>query len=184
MDFVFQLMINAVPMTLILGYVLAVIEDMSFKQGKAMDLKIHPVFILLPTILLCLTLDAKFGIGIQILVLNARIIGISSKEFALRFQATVKLMIRKQVSVCHALADMTLSMDLVSSLHQILLVLLMLVVRLGLVESVSNAQKAGLLTQTISAQLFLIFAKPLKDFHAQAVTTGTLLLMAHASSIL
>lgn len=75
-------------------------------------------------------------------------------------------------------------MDLVSSLHQILLVLLMLVVRLGLVESVSNAQKAGLLTQTISAQLFLIFAKALKDFHAQAVTTGTLLLMAHASSIL
>lgn len=184
MGFVFQLMINAVLMTLILEYVLAVIEDMSFKQDKAMDLKIHPVFILLLTILPCLTLDVKFGTGIQILAVNARIIGISSKEFVLKFQATVKLMIKQQASVCLALVDTTLSMDLVSSLHQILLVPLILAVRLGSVESVSNVQKTGLSTQIISAQLFLIFARLLKGFPVQVATMATLLPMVHASLIL
>jgi hypothetical protein len=64
----------------------------------------------------------------------------------LKFQATVKLMIKNQVSAYLALVDTTLSMGLVSSLHQIQPVLLILAARLRQVECVSNALKVGLLT--------------------------------------
>jgi hypothetical protein len=64
----------------------------------------------------------------------------------LKFQATVKLMIKNQASACLALVDTTLSMGLVSSLHQILPVLLILAARLGSVECVSNVLKVGLST--------------------------------------
>jgi hypothetical protein len=72
---VLKLINSAAPMTLILECVLAAIEDISFKQAKVMDLKMHHVFILLPIILPCQMLDARFGTGIQILVLNAHNIG-------------------------------------------------------------------------------------------------------------
>lgn len=77
MAFALKSMINAELMIPILDHVLVVIEAMIFKLAKVMDLKLDNVFILLLTTLPSLMLDAKFGTGILIPVLNALNSGIS-----------------------------------------------------------------------------------------------------------
>lgn len=77
MAFALKSMINAELMIPILDHVLVAIEAMIFKLAKVMDLKQDNVFILLLTTLPSLMLDAKFGTGILIPVLNALNSGIS-----------------------------------------------------------------------------------------------------------
>jgi hypothetical protein len=139
-------------------------------------------FSLLPIPVHSLMLDAKFGIGQPMLVVNAHNSGFQFKVFALQFLLFVNLLMLFQGFVYLAILAMILVKVLVFT--PVLTQLLQVIqdARLGIKEYAKNALKIGHSMRMEFVLLFLIYVKQAKDFLAQAALTVMFSSTDHASS--